>query len=126
MSRNADDFLGHSLPRLRLYMDRQISENLLPAKQTEYDPKIRQAIQYISQNYGNEKLSIKMGADQVELSQNYFCTLFKKNCGMTVNDFIVKVRIDKAKYLLKNTNLKLYEISQQIGIPDANYFNILF
>ena len=67
-----------------------------------------------------------MIADQVELSQNYFCTLFKKNCGMTVNDFIVKVRIDKARYLLKNTNLKLYEISRQIGIPDANYLNILF
>lgn len=121
-----DDFLGHSLPHLRLDMNRQISESLLPARQEEYDPKIRQAVQYISQNYGNEKLSIKMVADQVELSQNYFCTLFKKNCGMTVNDFIIKVRIDKTKYLLKTTNLKLYEISQQIGIPDANYLNILF
>ena len=121
-----DDFRSQSLPRLRQDIDRQISESLLPSGHEDYEPKIRQAINYIYQYYGDEKLSIKMIADQVELSQNYFCTLFKKNCGMTVNDFIVKVRIDKARYLLKNTNLKLYEISRQIGIPDANYLNILF
>lgn len=121
-----DDFLGLSLPRLRRDMDRQLPESLFPESREDYEPKIKQAIQYISQHYSNEKLSIKMVADYVELSQNYFCTLFKKNCGMTVNDFIIKVRIDRAKHLLKNTNLKLYEISQQIGIPDANYLNILF
>lgn len=121
-----DDFCSQSLPRLRYNIDRQISESLIPPGHEDYDPKIRQAIQYILQNYGDEKLSIKMIADQVELSQNYFCTLFKKNCGMTVNDFIIKVRIDRARELLKNTNLKLYEISRQIGIPDANYLNILF
>lgn len=121
-----DDFCSQSLPRLRRNIAMQISESLIPSGHEDYEPKIRQAIQYILLNYGDEKLSIKMIADQVELSQNYFCTLFKKNCGMTVNDFIIKVRIDRARYLLKNTNLKLYEISGQIGIPDANYLNILF
>jgi len=90
------------------------------------DLKIKQAIQYILQNFENENLSIKMIADQVELSQNYFCTLFKQNTEMTVHDFILQIRIDKAKSLLKNTNLKLYEISEQVGIPDANYLNIIF
>lgn len=90
------------------------------------DPKIRKAIQYISENYGNDKLSIRMIAEYVDLSPNYFSTFFKQNTGSTVNDFIIHLRIEHAKHLLRTTNLKLYEISEQIGIPDANYLNILF
>lgn len=92
----------------------------------EYDVKIKQALQYIQSNYSNKDLSLKMVADAIELSQNYLCTLFKQNTGLTVNEFIIKIRIERAKYLLRNTNLKLYEIGEKIGIPDANYLNILF
>lgn len=92
----------------------------------EYDIKIKQALQYIQSNYSNKDLSLKMVADAIELSQNYFCTLFKQNTGLTVNEFIIKIRIERAKYLLRSTNLKLYEIGEKIGIPDANYLNILF
>lgn len=99
---------------------------LLEQTRQNYDPKIRSAIQYISENYGNEKLSIRMIAEHVDLSPNYFSTYFKQHTNITVNDFIIHVRIEHAKHLLRTTNLKLYEISQNIGIPDANYLNILF
>lgn len=92
----------------------------------KFDIKIKQALHYIQSNYSNKELSLKMVADAIELSQNYFCTLFKQNTGLTVNEFIIRIRIERAKYLLKNTNLKLYEIGEKIGIPDANYLNILF
>ena len=92
----------------------------------EYDAKIKQALQYIQSNYSNKDLSLKMIADAIDLSQNYFCTLFKQNTGLTVNEFIIKIRIERAKHLLRSTNLKLYEIGEKIGIPDANYLNILF
>ena len=54
-----DDFRSQSLPRLRQDIDRQISESLLPSGHEDYEPKIRQAINYIYQYYGDEKLSIK-------------------------------------------------------------------
>ena len=52
-----------------------------------------------------------MVADSVGLSQNYLSFLFKQNTKYTVNDFIIRVRMEKAQRLLKNTALKLYEIS---------------
>ena len=90
------------------------------------DAKIHRALLYINKNYSNPQLSVRNLADHVDLSQNYFCTLFKENTQVTVNEYITRIRIERAKYLLRNTNCKLYEISDQIGIPDASYLNVLF
>jgi two-component system response regulator YesN len=67
-----------------------------------------------------------MIADSVGLSQNYLSFLFKQNTKYTVNDFIIRVRMEKAQRLLKNTALKLYEISEKAGISDPNYMSVLF
>ena len=95
-------------------------------KEQSMDAKIHRALLYINKNYSNPQLSVRNLADHVDLSQNYFCTLFKENTHVTVNEYITRIRIERAKYLLRNTNCKLYEISDQIGIPDASYLNVLF
>lgn len=91
-----------------------------------YDVKIKDAIHYILWNYNNFNLNIKTIADHVELSQNYLCTLFKQNTHITINDFILQVRVEKTKKLLKTTDLKLYEIADRVGVADANYLSALF
>lgn len=91
-----------------------------------YDIKIKDAIHYILWNYNNSELSIKIIADHVGLSQNYLCSLFKQNTNVTVNDFIIQVRMEKVKKLLKNTDFRLYEITEKVGITDPNYMSALF
>lgn len=91
-----------------------------------YDAKIKNAIHFILWNYKKKDLSIHMIAEHTGLSPNYLCNLFKKQTGSTINDFIVKVRIDKAKVLLDKTDLKLYEIASNVGLQDANYLSTLF
>ncbi|MFT3983168.1 MAG: response regulator [Lachnospiraceae bacterium] len=91
-----------------------------------YDIKIKNAVHYILWNYQNPELSIQMIADHTDLSPNYLCTLFKKQTKSTINDFLNKVRLDKARILLEKTDLKLYEISEMTGITDSNYFSTLF
>lgn len=91
-----------------------------------YDIKIKNAIHYMLWNYSNPDLSIKAIADHVNLSQNYLSTLFKKQTGITVNDFLLNIRAEKACRLLSQTDLKLYEIAEKIGLWDANYLSTVF
>lgn len=91
-----------------------------------YDIKIKNAVHFILWNYQKPELSIQLIAQHVDLSPNYLCSLFKKQTGSTVNDFIIKIRMDKAKILLEKSDLRLYEIAERVGLSDANYFSTLF
>lgn len=91
-----------------------------------YDIKIKNAVHYILWNYQKPELSIQIIARNVDLSPNYLCSLFKKQTGSTINDFLIKIRMDKARILLEKSDLRLYEIAERVGISDANYFSTLF
>ncbi|HHT64561.1 MAG: response regulator [Caldicoprobacterales bacterium] len=65
-------------------------------------------------------------AEYLGLSRNYFGQLFKKETGCTFSDYVNRVRISKAKKLLQTTTLKVYEISELVGIEDSFYFSSLF
>ncbi|NLO98790.1 MAG: response regulator [Clostridiaceae bacterium] len=77
---------------------------------------------YIHNNYSNNDLTIKDIAAYTFLTPNYLCLVFKKETGKTINQFITEIRIEKAKELLKDRQIKLYEIASLIGFSDANYF----
>ena len=95
-------------------------------KSIPYSIKIKNAVHYILWNYSDADLSIKVIADHVNLSQNYLSTLFRKQTGTTINDFILNIRTEKACRLLSGTDLKLYEIAEKIGLSDANYLSTVF
>jgi two-component system response regulator YesN len=86
---------------------------------------ISKVVTYIEQNYDKE-LSLQILSVHVHLSKNYLAHLFKKERGEGVIDFITRVRIDRAKSLLRGTDLRSADISQKVGIPDSKYFSKLF
>jgi two-component system, response regulator YesN len=79
-------------------------------------------LKYVKENYFNEDLSIKSIADYTFLTSTYLCLIFKNGTGKTINQFITEVRMEKAKELLKDRKIKLYEVASKVGYPDANYF----
>lgn len=81
---------------------------------------------FIKNNIDNDQLSVAMLAEHFELSSSYLCAAFKKSTQRTVNSYITELRIEKAKDLLKHSNMKVYEISESIGIADTNYFSVFF
>lgn len=83
------------------------------------------ALKIIKYNYNNN-LSIKDIADSVFLDSAYFSRLFKKEIGISPKKFILKTRIEKSKFLLKNTDLTIKEISITVGFSDSLYFSKLF
>lgn len=83
-------------------------------------------LDYIQTHYADKGLTIRQIADSTYLTQTYLCALFKKETGKTINEYVTEIRIDKAKELLQNRHMKLYEVALEIGIVDSNYFSSLF
>lgn len=91
-----------------------------------YSPTIINAIEFILKNYSDPELKINTIADHVCLSAGRLSTLFKKEIGKTVNDFITETRIDEAKKCLSSGKYKVYEVSEQVGYKTSQYFSQVF
>jgi two-component system response regulator YesN len=81
---------------------------------------------WISANY-NQHADLNTLAGMVYLTPSYLSKLFKQETGLTLTDYMIEIRIRKAKQLLKNApDLKIHEIGTEVGYPDPAYFNKLF
>jgi len=84
-----------------------------------------QAVDFIREHYAGP-LTLQQVADRVHLSKNYFCLLFKKHTNQNFIDYVIDLRIRKAKELLKTTDLRIYEVAENAGFNDVKYFSKLF
>lgn len=73
-----------------------------------------------------ENLQVGDIAKEVFLSTTYLCLLFKQETGETINEYMTKVRVDKAKELLKDPSNKFYEVCYAVGYSDPSYFSKIF
>lgn len=80
---------------------------------------------YIDKHY-MEKILVRDIADHFHLDLNYINRLFKKTSGKNLKDYLAEKRLEKAKYLLANTDLKVFEISEASGYSDYYYFTKVF
>jgi two-component system response regulator YesN len=65
-------------------------------------------------------------SDKVFLSPNYLRILFKSKMNVSIQDYLVNVRMSKARELLRQGKLKVYEVGETVGYPNNTYFNIAF
>ena len=90
-----------------------------------YSLPVRLACEYIDKNY-QEDINLNKISNYVSLSKNYFCNIFKKETGMTIWDYLIRIRMEEAKKMLLETEQKTYEISERVGYDDPSYFGRLF
>lgn len=83
------------------------------------------AQQYINQNY-NQNLSLKEIAGYVNLSPIYFHNLFRAFTGKTPHDYLLEVRLSRAKHLLSFTQMSVEEVAFKTGFSSQSYFNAVF
>jgi two-component system response regulator YesN len=86
---------------------------------------VQKAILFMESHYSQD-ISLQDVAEAVYLTPNYFANLFKERTAETVLNFLADIRINKAKQLLKQSDLKLSDISGQVGYTDAKYFGQVF
>ncbi len=94
-------------------------------KQLKTKHSIQKAINYIREHC-QEEISLTSVADYVRLNPTYFSRLFKEETGCSFVEYLKKLRIEKAKELLRTSNLKIYEICEALGYQSVQYFSTLF
>lgn len=98
---------------------------ILRSKDKFYSAAVQDIIVYVSKNYAKH-IELSDLAERVHLNRSYISTLFKKETGELLSDYILKVRIDKACHLLKFSNLNITSISEHTGFTDITYFSRMF
>ncbi len=83
--------------------------------------KLKQAIEYINEHLDRD-LSLEEIATKLDMSQFYFCRLFKKSTGLTPHRYLIRQRVEKSKQLLKQTELNINEIAIECGFANPSHF----
>jgi AraC-like DNA-binding protein len=102
-----------------------VSNQVLVRQENSEPPMITRAKEYIGKNQG-EALSLGQVAKAVNTSTFYFCKMFKKATGLNFTDYVSRTRIEKAKNLLLNPNLRVSEIAFEVGFQSLTHFNRVF
>ncbi|KQX62996.1 response regulator [Paenibacillus sp. Root444D2] len=86
---------------------------------------IDKAKRIIDGKYG-EAITLQSVADELSIHPVSLSKLFKKETGQNFLDYLTEIRIEQAKRMLRDTNLKIYEIAEKIGYQEIQYFGKLF
>ncbi|OXM83555.1 response regulator [Paenibacillus rigui] len=86
---------------------------------------IEVALQYIRTHY-QEELSLEKVASIVYLNPAYFSQLFKQKTGQGFKDYIIQLRMERAKELLRDPYLKIADIAERVGYQDMRHFTQVF
>jgi AraC-like DNA-binding protein len=103
----------------------ELSNQIVVQLNNAEPPMITRAKEYIKQNHA-EELSLGQVAKAVNTSTFYFCKMFKKGTGLNFTEYVSRVRIENAKNLLLNPNLRISEIAYQVGFQSLTHFNRVF
>jgi AraC-like DNA-binding protein len=121
-----DQYAG--LVRLLEIFGQQLSAaaNRMTVQDAETEPPmIRRAKAHIAGHYG-DPIGLDDIARAMHVSTFYFCKIFKKATGLTFTDYLGRVRVEKAKNLLQNPNLRISEIAYTVGFQSLTHFNRIF
>lgn len=80
---------------------------------------------YVEMNCSQE-VSLSGLAETFFISPNYLSTIFNEKNGMSLKDYLNRLRVDRAKRLLRDTDLKVSEISRKVGYSQLSYFGSVF
>lgn len=89
------------------------------------DNVVMQACQYVAQHI-DEDISLTTISETLSISKNYFCSLFKNETGENFLSFVTRMKMKRAQFLLREENLRVYEVCDVLGYTDTTYFTRLF
>lgn len=122
------EFIGQAstLEDIRQYIHQMLSLYHAEIESRDSHNRIIYEVEKYILDHLGDPLSVKQIADQVYVSSTYLCFLYKKQTGKTLNQFILKMRMEKAKSLLLDTNQKIGDIATSLGYVNQNYFTKIF
>ncbi|GEM_PF-323799 len=86
---------------------------------------VEQAIDFMKTHY-DEDISLDSMAERYFLNPTYFSRLFKQYTGNTFTDYLIELRMERAKDLIEAGKYKMYEVSRMVGYRSEKYFYRVF
>lgn len=109
---------------------RSLLEKAMTLRDRESDDQSRRALKkalsYIEENFSQETLSLNSVAGEVNVSPSYFSAIFSREMQVTFVEYVTGKRMDRAKKLLRQTQMHTGEIAQEVGYKDPHYFSFVF
>ena len=81
---------------------------------------------YMSQHFCDPNLMLQDVAKAVNMSNSRFSTVFSQQSGQTFTEYLIYLRLNRAKELLRTTDMKSSQIAHETGYNDAHYFSYIF
>lgn len=114
----------HSRDVMLKWTEQLIDQSMLNHRTKGGKPLIDVIKRYIDENY--RTVSLDEISERFFINKNYFCMLFKNITGQNFMEYLTSFRMDLAKHLLRESNLKAYEIADHVGYADQRYFSQVF
>jgi len=124
-NKNSESFLA-----LILYAQLFIRLSRLYCESLDKNPNrgavhVKKAIMFMHQNYDKD-IRTKDIAAAANVHAGYLHRIFKSNKGLTINQYLMDLRMEKAKSLLTNTDISIIDISCYVGFNSSQYFHYVF
>ncbi|MDO4623009.1 MAG: response regulator transcription factor [Eubacteriales bacterium] len=117
---------AHAMIQLLQNCMKQAAERCRKDNGTSYSRIVAETIDRIRREYSDEDLSLQYLAEEFHSNTAYLGRIFKKETGSSFADYLNLYRIEEAKKLLRDTNLKGSELCKRVGFSNYNYFYIVF
>lgn len=117
--------LNICIERLIIYLAREINLDEQSCSQYVDSSIVASVKEYIEKNY-KDNITLDNLSKKFHVSNSLLSHSFKEKIGISPINYLINIRITKAKMLLASTNHSVLEISDEVGYSNANYFSLLF
>lgn len=93
---------------------------------SRYGDMILKAKRYIDEHFNDQDICLHSVAEEVNVSPNHFSAVFSQECGVSFIEYLTSVRIEQAKKLLLQSEMRIADIAYEAGFNDPHYFSFMF
>jgi two-component system response regulator YesN len=124
-----EDMAGDNSPRaLKSWLERIVTE-IIQRQYSGDNIKYRQMakfiVRFVHEHYA-ENITLGLLADEINISKNYLGQIFRNVMGETFNQYVTRIRMEKAKRIILEGKLYIYEIAEKVGYSNIPYFSSQF
>ncbi|SEO77008.1 AraC family transcriptional regulator [Paenibacillus sp. OK076] len=117
----------HSMQQYREWLQ-ALAQPVLEAVRSQLetrDPVITFVLDYLDHHYG-EDINLNIVADKLNLTSGYLSSIFKEKTNINFSEYLNNLRVERAKELLVNVDLRIQDIATQVGYQNVNSFIRMF
>lgn len=124
------DFILKPLKRQEIKEALQRTQTLFseikPLSESEGGDLLEKVKEFLDENYFQSEISLSSVAEKMHVNSSYLSRSFSKKYGVTLIEYLNRIRIEHACNYLKDSEWKIYQVAEKVGIPNPDYFTKCF